>query len=67
MFFHVPCGEDKRGISVSISFFKTWRMARYLLYSLVAVAAITIVASVVLGGLDLSSANVFQLKDSVRL
>ena len=37
------------------------------IYSLVAVAAITIVASVVLGGIDLSSADVFQLKDSVRL
>ena len=37
------------------------------IYSLVAVAAITIVASMVLGGIDLSSADVFQLKDSVRL
>ena len=37
------------------------------IYSLVAVAAITIVASVVLDGFDLSSADMFQLKDSVRL
>ena len=43
------------------------RLVNSFIYSLVAVAAITIVASVVLGGIDLSSADVFQLKDSVRL
>ncbi len=38
-----------------------------LVYSLVASAAISIVAAFILGGLDFSSADVFQLKDSVRL
>ena len=36
-------------------------------YSLVVIAAITIIASVVFAGFDLSSADVFQLKESVRL
>ena len=36
-------------------------------YSLVVIAAITIIASVVFSGVDLSSADVFQVKDSVRL
>ena len=37
------------------------------IYSLVAIAAITIIAWVAFGNIDLSSADVFQLKDSVRL
>ncbi|MFP6712276.1 MAG: hypothetical protein VB913_11340 [Rhodospirillales bacterium] len=35
-------------------------------YSLVATAVISVLAAVILGGLDFSSADVFQLKD-VRL
>lgn len=36
-------------------------------YSLVATAALSIIAAVMLGGLDMGSADVFQMKDSVRL
>jgi len=36
-------------------------------YSLIATVAITILADVILGGLDFSTADVLQVKDSVRL
>ena len=36
-------------------------------YSLIATVAITILADVILGGLDFSAADVLQAKDSVRL
>ncbi|MEE2745633.1 MAG: hypothetical protein VX617_02005 [Pseudomonadota bacterium] len=37
------------------------------IYSLFAVAAISILSAWLLGSMELSSADVFQLKDSVRL
>ena len=37
------------------------------IYSLVAIAVVTIISAVVFGGLEFSAADVFQLKDSVRL
>ncbi len=36
-------------------------------YSIVAIVAVTIIAAVVFAGLDWSSADVFQIKDNVRL
>lgn len=37
------------------------------LTSLVAIVVISVVSAWILGGLELSAADVFQLKDSVRL
>ena len=37
------------------------------IYSLVAIAVVTVIAAVIFGGLEFSAADVFQLKDSVRL
>ena len=37
------------------------------IYSLVAIAVVTIIAAVIFDGLEFSAADVFQLKDSVRL
>lgn len=36
-------------------------------YSLVAIAAISIIAALVFGGFDASVADVFQIKENVRL
>ena len=46
---------------------KGTNLVNSFIYSLVAVAVITILASVVFAEFDLSSADVFQVKDSVRL
>ena len=37
------------------------------IYSLVAIAVVTIIAAVIFDGLEFSAADIFQLKDSVRL
>ena len=37
------------------------------IYSLVAIAVVTVIAAVIFDGLEFSAADVFQLKDSVRL
>jgi|TARA_B100000315_G_scaffold259263_1_gene314604 hypothetical protein len=42
------------------------KTVKAFIYSLIATAAISIIAAVILSGLDFSSADVFQLKD-VRL
>ena len=37
------------------------------IYSLVAIAVVTVIAAVIFDGLEFSAADIFQLKDSVRL